>query len=37
MNLCPCGFYPDRNRCNCSENADQTISGAYIQAHTGTV
>ena len=20
MNLCPCGFYPDRNRCNCSEN-----------------
>lgn len=21
MNLCPCGFYPDRNRCNCSEIA----------------
>lgn len=20
MNLCPCGFYPDRSRCNCSEN-----------------
>ena len=20
MNLCPCGFYPDRNRCNCTEN-----------------
>ncbi|MFI3213653.1 MAG: YifB family Mg chelatase-like AAA ATPase [Eubacteriales bacterium] len=19
-NPCPCGFYPDRNRCNCSEN-----------------
>ena len=20
MNPCPCGFFPDRNRCNCSEN-----------------
>ena len=20
MNLCPCGFYPDRNRCSCSES-----------------
>ena len=20
MNPCPCGFYPDRNRCRCSEN-----------------
>lgn len=20
LNLCPCGFYPDRNRCNCSES-----------------
>lgn len=20
MNPCPCGYYPDRNRCNCSEN-----------------
>ena len=20
MNPCPCGFYPDRNRCHCTEN-----------------
>ncbi len=20
MNLCPCGYYPDRNRCTCTEN-----------------
>ena len=21
LNLCPCGYYPDRNKCNCSEMA----------------
>ncbi len=27
MNPCKCGFYPDRNRCNCSENDIQRYIG----------
>ena len=33
-NPCPCGYYPDRNRCNCSENQIRTyqsrISGPVL-------
>lgn len=27
MNPCPCGYYPDRNRCNCSINQVQNYIG----------
>lgn len=27
MNFCPCGFYPDRSRCNCSETQIQRYLG----------
>ena len=27
MNPCPCGYYPDRNRCNCSVNQVQNYIG----------
>lgn len=27
MNPCPCGYYPDRNKCRCSENAIQRYLG----------
>ena len=27
MNPCPCGYYPDRNRCNCSVNQIQNYMG----------
>lgn len=27
MNPCPCGFYPDRSRCNCSEKAVKNYLG----------
>lgn len=27
MNPCPCGYYPDRNRCNCSVNQVQNYMG----------
>lgn len=34
MNPCPCGYYPDRNRCNCSDNEVQryvkSISGPLL-------
>ena len=27
MNPCPCGFYPDRNKCRCSQNAIERYLG----------
>ncbi|EJX01294.1 Mg chelatase-like protein, partial [gut metagenome] len=27
MNPCPCGFYPDRNRCSCTENEVKKYMG----------
>ena len=27
MNPCPCGYYPDRNRCRCSQNAIEKYLG----------
>ena len=27
MNPCPCGYYPDRNRCRCSENSIRRYMG----------
>ena len=31
MNPCRCGFYPDRNRCNCSENQVRNYLGKISQ------
>ncbi len=32
MNPCPCGYYPDRNRCTCSPTAIQNYSNRVSQA-----
>lgn len=33
MNPCPCGYYPDRNRCNCS----QTAISRYLSRISGPI
>ena len=27
MNPCPCGYYPDRNKCRCTQPQNREISG----------
>lgn len=31
MNVCPCGFFPDRSRCNCSQNQIKRYFGKLSQ------